>query len=92
MRRPESDGVSGRPNGEKRRMTRGTRMQKNKGATMNRHSKVLKAKTIGVCIPVSMAQEIDQRAHSMHLTPAHYCRIILSNWLESGDTLTLEEQ
>lgn len=48
-------------------------------------------KTIGINMPDKMADELEARATSMHISTSKYCKIILYKWLESGDTLTLSE-
>lgn len=49
------------------------------------------SQTIGINMPKKMADEIEKRASSMHLTTSNYCKIILGQWMDSGQTLTLEE-
>jgi len=48
-------------------------------------------KTIGINITQEMADEIQVRADSMHLSTSKYCKVILTKWLESGKTLKLQE-
>ncbi len=48
-------------------------------------------KTIGINMHQKMADELEKRAASMHISTAKYCKIILSQWLESGKKLKLEE-
>jgi len=48
-------------------------------------------KTIGINIDVKLADDLEQRAKSMHLSTGKYCKIILTQWLESGKRLKLEE-
>ena len=38
-----------------------------------------------------MADELEARANSMHLSTSKYCTIILAQWLESGKKLELRE-
>lgn len=49
------------------------------------------SRTIGINMPKKMADEIEKRANSMQLTTSNYCKIILRQWMDSGKTLTLEE-
>lgn len=39
----------------------------------------------------SMADELESRATSMHLSTSKYCKVILTEWLKSGKKLTLQE-
>ena len=48
-------------------------------------------KTIGLNMSKAMADELETRASSMHLSTSKYCTIILSQWLESGQKLKLQE-
>ena len=38
-----------------------------------------------------MAAELEERAKSMHISTAKYCKLVLSAWLASGKKLKLEE-
>jgi len=49
-------------------------------------------KTLGINMQKEMVDELEKRAKSMHLSLAKYCKIILSEWLASGNKLKLEEQ
>lgn len=49
-------------------------------------------KTIGLNMQKEMAEEIGKRAESMHISTAKYCKIILGQWLDSGQKLELAEQ
>ncbi len=49
-------------------------------------------KTIGINMAKEMADELEVRAHSMHLSTSKSCKVILTEWLESGSKLTLQEQ
>lgn len=49
------------------------------------------SRTIGINMPKKMADEIEKRASSMQLTTSNYCKIILRQWMDSGQTLTLKE-
>jgi hypothetical protein len=49
-------------------------------------------KTIGLNMPQQMADELEKRAESMHLSTSKYCKVILTNWLESGKKLKLQEK
>ncbi|MDF7800636.1 hypothetical protein P4B35_00325 [Pontiellaceae bacterium B12227] len=39
-----------------------------------------------------MADELEKRADSMHLSTSKYCKVILTEWLSSGKKLTLQEK
>ncbi len=49
-------------------------------------------KTIGINMSKQMADELERRAHSMHISKSNYCKIILQQWLDSGKKLTLSEK
>jgi hypothetical protein len=49
-------------------------------------------KTIGLNMSGKMADEIEKRASSMHLSVSKYCTIILGQWIESGKKLMLQEK
>ena len=49
-------------------------------------------KTIGLNMPKEMADEIESRAKSMHLSNSKYIQIILMQWLTSGKKLKLAER
>ena len=49
------------------------------------------AKTIGINMKKELADEIEKRAKSMHLSTGKYCKLILGQWLASGKKLKLEE-
>jgi len=48
-------------------------------------------KTLGINMKTGMADEIEKRDQSMHLSTAKYCKLVLSDWLASGKKLKLEE-
>ena len=48
-------------------------------------------KTIGINMSQAMADELEKRANSMHLSTSKYCKVILSDWLKSGKKLKLQE-
>jgi len=48
-------------------------------------------KTLGINMKTEMADELEERAQSMHLSTAKYCKLVLSDWLASGKKLKLEE-
>ena len=39
-----------------------------------------------------MADDLETRATSMHISKSKYCKIILQQWLDSGKKLTLSEK
>jgi hypothetical protein len=49
-------------------------------------------KTIGINMGEKMADELEKRADSMHISKSAYCKIVLGEWLKSGKTLTLGEK
>jgi hypothetical protein len=48
-------------------------------------------KTIGINMSEKMANDLEKRANSMHISKSKYCKIILQQWLDSGNKLTLSE-
>ena len=54
-------------------------------------TKEIKAKTIGINMNKKMADELEKRANSMHISKSKYCKIILQQWIDSGQKLTLSE-
>ena len=48
-------------------------------------------KTVGINLKIELAEEIERRAASMHLSASQYCKIIFSEWLSSGKKLKLQE-
>lgn len=46
---------------------------------------------IGVNMKMEVATALEERAKSMHISTAKYCKIILQQWLDSGKKLTLQE-
>ncbi len=48
-------------------------------------------KTIGINMDKKMADDLEKRAASMHISKSNYCKIILRQWVESGKKLTLSE-
>lgn len=48
-------------------------------------------KTIGINMDSTMADDLENRAASMHLSTSWYCKIILRQWMESGKKLCLAE-
>ena len=49
-------------------------------------------KTIGLNMPKQMADDLEARASSMHLSTSKYAKIILQQWIDSGKKLTLQEK
>lgn len=49
-------------------------------------------KTIGINMNNKMADDLEKRAASMHISKSNYCKIILQQWLDSGKKLTLGEK
>lgn len=47
--------------------------------------------TIGINMPKEMADDLERRATSMHISKSKYCKIVLQQWLSSGKKLTLSE-
>ncbi|MDK2963609.1 MAG: hypothetical protein PWQ29_1003 [Verrucomicrobiota bacterium] len=49
-------------------------------------------KTIGINMSEKMANELEKRANSMHISKSKYCKIILQQWIDSKKKLTLGEK
>ncbi len=49
-------------------------------------------KTIGINMSKKMADDLEKRSSSMHISKSKYCKIILQQWLDSGKKLTLAEK
>jgi hypothetical protein len=49
-------------------------------------------KTFGVIMDKKRADEIERRAKSMQLSTGAYCKIILKQWIASGEKLKLQEK
>jgi hypothetical protein len=49
-------------------------------------------KTIGLNMDKKMADELEKRASSMHISKSKYCKIVLQQWIASGKKLTLGEK
>ncbi len=48
-------------------------------------------KTVGINMNKKMADELETRASSMHISKSKYCKIVLQKWIDSGKKLTLSE-
>ena len=48
-------------------------------------------KTIGINMCKKMADDLEKRAASMHISKSKYCKIVLQQWIASGKKLTLSE-
>ncbi len=48
-------------------------------------------KTIGINMSKQMADELEKRASSMHISKSKYCKLILQQWIDSKKKLTLSE-
>ena len=49
-------------------------------------------KTIGINMSAKMADDLEARASSMHLSTSKYCKLILMEWMNSKQKLKLEEK
>ena len=49
-------------------------------------------KTIGINMCSKMANELESRASSMHISKSKYCKIVLQQWIDSKKKLTLGEK
>ena len=49
-------------------------------------------KTIGINMGKQMAEELEKRAASMHISKSKYCKIVLQQWIDSKKKLTLGEK
>ena len=59
---------------------------------MARKATGIRTKTIGLNITREMADQLEKRASSMHLSTSKYCKIIFAEWLSSGKKLNLTEK
>ena len=48
-------------------------------------------KTVGLNMPSKVAKELERRAKSMGISTGKYCKIVLYNWLASGEKLSISE-
>ncbi len=48
-------------------------------------------KTIGINMNKKMAEDLEKRAKSMHISKSNYCKIILQQWIDSKQKLVLSE-
>jgi hypothetical protein len=49
-------------------------------------------KKIGLNMSAKMADDLEKRAESMHISTSKYCKIVLQQWIASGKKLTLGEK
>ncbi|MBM4151928.1 MAG: hypothetical protein FJ220_00190 [Kiritimatiellaceae bacterium] len=49
-------------------------------------------KTIGINMAKDMADELEKRAVSMHISKSKYCKLVLDQWMKSGKKLALTEK
>jgi len=49
------------------------------------------SKTIGVNMSKKMANDLQERSARMNISKSKYVKVILQNWLDSGNKLTLSE-
>lgn len=49
-------------------------------------------KTIGINMNEKMANELEKRAKSMHISKSSYCKIVLQQWIDSKQKLSLGEK
>lgn len=49
-------------------------------------------KTIGINMNKKMADDLEKRSASMHISKSAYCKIILQQWIDSKQKLTLGEK
>jgi len=50
------------------------------------------SKTIGINMCKKMAEELEKRASSMHISKSKYCKIVLQQWIDSKKKLKLGEK
>lgn len=48
--------------------------------------------TIGINMPDEMAQELEKRAQSIHISKSQYCKLVFQQWIDSGKQLMLTEE
>ena len=65
--------------------------QRNREAYMATNPAGKGTKTIGINMKMEMATELERRAASMQLSTGAYCKIILGEWIKSGEKLQLKE-
>ena len=59
---------------------------------MNKMKKNKEAKkTIGINMPVAVAEEIEKRGKEMNIGASKYCLFVLQKWISSGQKLELRE-
>ena len=49
------------------------------------------SKTIGINMPQNMADALEDRAESMCLSTSKYAKIILQQWIESGEEISADQ-
>jgi len=49
-------------------------------------------KTIGINMDAKLADELEKRASSMYISTSKYCKLILTQWIDSGKKLKLAER
>ena len=49
-------------------------------------------KTIGINMDAKLADKLEKRAESMYISTSKYCKLILSQWIDSGRKLKLQER
>ena len=68
-----------------------TRINRKEVALMTTNPAGKGTKTIGINMKLEMAMELERRAASMQLSTGAYCKIILGEWIRSGQKLKLQE-
>lgn len=59
---------------------------------MPKKEAIKKTKTIGINMHHTMAEELEKRASSMHISTSKYCKVVLTEWIKSGKQLMLQEK
>jgi hypothetical protein len=52
----------------------------------------MERKTIGINMTKAMSDQLEARANSMQISTSKYCKIIFTQWLDSGEQLKLSEK
>jgi hypothetical protein len=59
---------------------------------MGRKPLEMERKTIGINMTKAMSDQLEARANSMQISTSKYCKIIFTQWLDSGEQLKLSEK
>ena len=48
--------------------------------------------TIGISLPKKRGDEIAKRAAAIHISKSKYCQLALTDWLNNGGKLSIQEK